>query len=324
MSFLPPDHPDLEKLLPLIVESYEEEFLISPFTKLSSAFTATLVWHGFLPMAVNLGRNGHYMLPKIHHERSLLVPSEVHVGRQTRKRAKLYRLSVDKAWAQVVDGVQKYTWTETPGDNWLCDELVSAYHGVQALSSKQRRGVTFHSVELWHLESGTLVAGEIGYTVGKVYTSCTGFCLKSGYTGSGTVQLVCLGRWLAKLGFELWDLGMEMEYKKELGSKNFPRKEWIRRLKLLRDSKCELRTPDDNDPTAQELLAVSADTCAMKGEPASAAASASKKVFEGEGEEKDNDKCKAQNSDKNKNKEKKKKFEENRQKEEKDTDTMLD
>lgn len=251
-ALLPPDHPDLETVLQLIVEHYEEEFLFSPFSKdASPAFVAALIWHGFLPMAHS---SRSYMLPKIHRERCVIKPAEVHVGRQARKRAKQYRLTVDKAWGEVVTAVQRHTFTRRPGDNWLCQELVDAYEGVKALPEEQRRGVSFHSIELWHIETGTLAAGEIGYSVGGVYTSATGFCLKEGFSGAGTVQLAVLGRWLAKCGFELWDLGMVMDYKRELGVTVVPRKEWIRRLHEFRERRCSLTSPGENDPSLPELL----------------------------------------------------------------------
>ena len=96
-----------------------------------------------------------------------------------------------------------------------------------------------HSVELIDAESGTLVAGEIGYTIGGVYTSLTGFLDRSSssstttttedkpeggeaeeaagsssappskmlHSSAGTVQLVALGALLRRCGFHFWNLG---------------------------------------------------------------------------------------------------------------------
>jgi hypothetical protein len=75
-----------------------------------------------------------------------------------------------------------------------------------------------------------LVAGELGYSVGAVYTSLTGFATES---GTGTVQLTCLGRWLEASGFLLWDLGMEMEYKFDLGAVLVPRHSFVRSVRLV-------------------------------------------------------------------------------------------
>ncbi len=60
------------------------------------------------------------------------------------------------------------------------------------------------SWELWSGD-GELVAGEIGYIYGSIYTSMTGAYRKE-YAGAGSVQLACTGAWLVKAGIRLWDL----------------------------------------------------------------------------------------------------------------------
>ena len=49
-----------------------------------------------------------------------------------------------------------------------------------------------------------LVAGDLGYTVGGVYTSLTGFHTEN---NAGSVLLCALGRYLELNGFAFWDLG---------------------------------------------------------------------------------------------------------------------
>lgn len=68
-------------------------------------------------------------------------------------------------------------------------------------------------------------AGEIGCSVGTIYTSLTG-----GYTvsGTGSIQLGALAALLVKCGYQTWDLGMAMEYKtKNLGGVEVRRKQWL-------------------------------------------------------------------------------------------------
>ena len=50
--------------------------------------------------------------------------------------------------------------------------------------------------------------------------------MKDKYPGAGSVQLAALGAWLVKQGFQLWDLGMELEYKLEMGARVVPRSDW--------------------------------------------------------------------------------------------------
>ncbi|CAD7945721.1 unnamed protein product [Amoebophrya sp. A25] len=80
-----------------------------------------------------------------------------------------------------------------------------------------------------------LVAGEIGYTTGGIYTSCTGF-YDTKYSGAGSAQLLLLGQLLAERGYQIWDLGMSMRYKEEvLGASEVSRTEWLRHVTALRD-----------------------------------------------------------------------------------------
>lgn len=212
---------------------------------------AKAAWQGFLPM---YEKGQGIVLLKLHRSRCTLSPGAVHVGKQSRKKASQFRISVNEAFSEVVKGVQEHTFTEEPGDCWLANEFAEMYRLVNSLPESARRGVAFHSIELWHKESGRLAAGELGYTVGSIYSSCTGFALKHDFPGSGTCQLVALGKLLESCGFELWDLGMELDYKIELGGKMQPRASWIAQVRRLRDTPTFLSSPPDSS-SVKELLA---------------------------------------------------------------------
>jgi hypothetical protein len=91
--------------------------------------------------------------------------------------------------------------------------------------------VRLHSIELW--QDGKLVAGELGYTVGGIYTSQTGF--RTG-TGTGSIQLFVLGQLLLERGCKLWDFGMAMQYKTDLGATTIPRAEWQQQARAAAES----------------------------------------------------------------------------------------
>jgi len=84
------------------------------------------------------------------------------------------------------------------------------------------------------------VAVELGYIHGSVYTSLTGARTEN---GSGTVQLLSLVKLLQKDGMKMWDLGMAMSYKEEIGATKMPRTEF---LSLYRRFAAE--TPRSRDP----------------------------------------------------------------------------
>ncbi|RNF16735.1 hypothetical protein TcG_06226 [Trypanosoma cruzi] len=77
-----------------------------------------------------------------------------------------------------------------------------------------------------HVEEGDLVAAEIGFIAGDIYTSATGAYSLS---GSGTLQLAVTGEAMRSVGCKVWDLGMAMAYKSQvLGCVTFPREKWLR------------------------------------------------------------------------------------------------
>ena len=84
------------------------------------------------------------------------------------------------------------------------------------------------SVELWSSETGKLAAGELGVLVGAVYTSLTGFFDKSRYSGAGKVQLAALADLLRNCGVQVWNLGMDLDYKNEMRAMTVPRGEFLR------------------------------------------------------------------------------------------------
>lgn len=234
-----------------------EQFLSSPMDpKFTPKLIATAVWNGFLPMGTS---RQPIVLLKLHKNRTLLAPENVHVGKKSRRAASKFRLSIDEAFADVVKAIQEHTYTHVPGDNWLTDELVGMYLAVNQLPENVRKGVRFHSVELWEKASGRLVAGEVGYIVGGIYSSCTGFALKKEFPGAGTLQLVALGKWLHRCGFKVWDLGMGMDYKFELGGKEFPRDHWVACVRQLRGRSVELRYPPVSSSVKDALASLSED-----------------------------------------------------------------
>lgn len=71
-----------------------------------------------------------------------------------------------------------------------------------------------------------ILSVDIGYRAGAVYTSMSG-ATNSSFNGIGTLHLIMLKELLVEYGFKCWDLGMEMDYKLELGAAMIPRKAFL-------------------------------------------------------------------------------------------------
>jgi Leu/Phe-tRNA-protein transferase len=85
-------------------------------------------------------------------------------------------------------------------------------------------------------DNWVLVGGELGYTVGTIYTSLTGF---SSRDSAGSVQLAALGKLIFASGFTVWDLGMSMDYKQSLGAQLAPRDDFVRMVHEAREMENE-------------------------------------------------------------------------------------
>ena len=79
--------------------------------------------------------------------------------------------------------------------------------------------------------------GEVGYQIGGIYTSLSGFCLRDdNHKNWGTLQLVLLAQLLSRRGFSFWNMGhAEMVYKKRLGACVLSRADFLVRWDQARD-----------------------------------------------------------------------------------------
>jgi len=155
------------------------------------------------------------------------------------------------------------------GSNWMHKKY---FITMKVASADPRINFKLHSIELYDgpvASSGSessasasrsprLIAGEIGYSIGRVYTSLSGFYE---VPGAGTVQLACLGKWLELKKYAFWSLGHcyspVMDYKRQLGHRVYPRANF---LKKLRQHRGNFRTSDaEADVSAVPDFAILAD-----------------------------------------------------------------
>ena len=188
-------------------------------------FIDDLCYSGFMPMSIQgESENIDILTPKFHLERALLYPSDIHIPATVKNQSRKYLLSFNTNFQQVLN-----LCIHSHGENWLRPALCSAFLSLYETSPMRR--THFVSFELY--EGNDLVAGEIGYFTGLCYTSLTGFHLKN---GSGTVQLAATGRLLELSGIKIWDLGMPMQYKKNLGAITVSRNFFLENFRRKRNS----------------------------------------------------------------------------------------
>jgi hypothetical protein len=216
------------------------------------AFYISLAYHGFISVA----QEG-YLIPEIQKTYCMLDFDQLHIGKNERKRAAKYRITIDSHLEEVLDGI-----TAKHSNCWVVANYKTLFrelfqHPVSIpVSEDSRTQFQAHSVALLD-ETGRVIAGEIGYTIGSTYTSLTGYfntekidessqqhTLK--YNSAGKVQLLALGRLLHRAGYSFWNLGhpprratptkpASMWYKAEIGGHVVDRAAFLERWIRARD-----------------------------------------------------------------------------------------
>ncbi|KAJ8904877.1 hypothetical protein NDN08_001391 [Rhodosorus marinus] len=224
----------LEQVGRHLARTYRGEFSVS--TGFDASFIRRLTYYGFLPMSL-YSTAGNILTPKMHQRRCVLCFNALHIPKKVKKQCKLYYMTTNQCFRAVVD-----LCNQQHGEHsWLCKELVDSFLEIYNSSRKEEIGrvperakdeisCRMHSIELWS-KNGDLVAGEIGYTVGRCYTSLSGFRTED---SSGTIQCVATARFLEEAGFKFWDLGMALPYKISLGASTWTREKFLSELSSAR------------------------------------------------------------------------------------------
>lgn len=194
---------------------------------------------GFLPMSANIilypDNEVTVFTPKLHDVRCIANPENIKIPKTVLKEAKKYSVSINHNFKDVIDKC-----IEIHGDAWLTPKLVDIFNALHL--ERYSLDVKFVSCEVWCDE--TIIAGEIGYCLGAVYTSLSGFYEKS---GSGSVQLHALAKILCILNFKTWDLGMSLPYKLGLGGIEYARMNWIPYITSLYKEKSSTNIEDNKN-----------------------------------------------------------------------------
>ena len=193
---------------------------------LSAEFYTLQAISGFIATSISF-ENKFYLVPEMQFEYAILDFENLHISKKVKKLLDKndFTFSINTNISEVIKNIQTHHKT-----NWLTNEY---YEILKKVKDYKNPNINFEllSIELWDKSKTVLIAGEIGYKTGSVYTSLTGFCLKDKkYNNFGKLQMILLALYLEKNNFSFWNLGHPyMQYKFDLGAISFSREEFLKR-----------------------------------------------------------------------------------------------
>ncbi len=170
------------------------------------------------------------LLPEMQKRYAVLDFEDLHISKNVRKliNKNEHTLHIGLLLEPVANRIRAHHKS-----SWLSDKYLQTLNEV----NKRKLGITITATTLKH--KGVVTAGEIGYIIGRTYTSLSGFSSREPqYRNNGTLQMVMLSRWLQKHNFAFWNLGQPyMPYKFALGARKYPRELFLHRwLKASRQT----------------------------------------------------------------------------------------
>lgn len=180
------------------------------------------------------GDRGNVLIPELQREYAVLDWPNLAIDRGVRRiidagrlERENIRLRIDPDPADVLEQLSE-AWEDS---TWLLPEYVLL---VKRLASKEEQGADpgFRILATTLAAGDDVVAGELGYAVGRAYVSLSGFLRQERreWNHLGKLQMVLLALRLEAAGFGFWNLGHPyMDYKTRLGAAILPRGPFLRR-----------------------------------------------------------------------------------------------
>ena len=220
----------------MLITNYSEEFCLAQ--EFEPEFVAKLMEAGFLVMSAVIEEENekpfYLMLPKLRLERSALFFENLYIKKSIRKYLDRYELRADTDFDSIVNRC-----LEKHGEDWLTPPLVDCIRKIRENScfSPFSSAPNAYPTSFALYRDSKLVAGEFGVICGKVYTSYSGYYDED---NSGTVQIIQTTRYLQENGFSFFDLGMPLDYKRQMGAVDISPLEFVR---LFREGQLKEKNP---------------------------------------------------------------------------------
>jgi len=185
-----------------------------------------LAYSGFISVSAMDDLGNAFLIPEMQSSYAVLYWDNLHISRRLRQFIKKnlikdeYFISINNNMNGVFDGINRYHKEK----NWMNDSYIKV---LKKMHQQTHFKQTIISVELWHHQ--TLIAGEIGYLTGSIYTSLTGFFDRINYSNFGKIQLIGLAKLLKKSGVAFWNMGHPyMKYKFDIGAREYARLDFLK------------------------------------------------------------------------------------------------
>jgi len=152
--------------------------------------------------------------------RFVLELPELRVGRTLRQamNKRPYELKLDSAFGDVIAGCAD---SPRPGQDgtWITNDMEQTYNDLHDLGFA-------HSVEAW--DGDELVGGLYGVSLGSIFFGESMFARAS---DASKIALVALVAQLRRWNFELLDSQVHTDHLARFGTREIPRREYLRRLR---------------------------------------------------------------------------------------------
>jgi hypothetical protein len=229
------DDLDSHRIMQYVSADLSHDYYVSD--DFSVDFYVTQAVNGFIAVAYK----DEYILPQLQTSYCILDwdSLEGHNNRLLRKlrndpKYSNLKISINEGPHSVVEWIHEHHGHKS----WLSVKYRNLLYELFSLGTIQHDdGIDFTMITV-SVHDGTerILAGEIGYVIGSVYTCITGYSDRQ-IAGVGTLQILATSKILKKLNFDFLNFGQPpqnglMVYKEQIGGREVPRGEFLARWEI--------------------------------------------------------------------------------------------
>ena len=234
-----------------------------PLDGMDDRFLFSLCYNGFFPM-----ESGNNILPKLHQTRCCIEIEkwkneyDLNISKDEKK-IRIVKKKIKKASKKILKEIENNEYQYFIEINTNAKEIydfTKSYHKwnfwlkknfSEKLIDLSKKTLTFKNCKFGSCfislikkntknDKKIILATDIGYITGLIYTSMTGSFNKK-FSSFGNILLFILPYILNMNKIQLWDFGMIMNYKIEVGGNKFPRNDFLKLVKKLRKNHIDMK-----------------------------------------------------------------------------------